>query len=88
MAPTDQTVDSSAEVPEPASPVRKRAARKEPAAAVAPDAVMVEFLRAHTVQDERRGTPDEESYAAGDLRILSRGSANHFISRGIAVEVS
>lgn len=44
----------------------------------------VEFNQDVTVQDYRVGTEHEESYAAGDKPELSKGSALHWIKRGVA----
>ncbi|OWU80438.1 hypothetical protein [Phaeobacter sp. 22II1-1F12B] len=46
--------------------------------------VMVEFTRDYVVDDERKGTADEESYAKGARKSLVASSAAHFVSRGAA----
>lgn len=53
----------------------------------APKKVKIEFIKNHTVQDERVGTPDEESYKEGDQRSMVPSSAEHFVSRDIAVYI-
>lgn len=46
--------------------------------------VVVKFTRDYVVDDERKGTADEESYAKGARRALVASSAAHFVSRGAA----
>ena len=51
---------------------------------VADGKTRVRFLKKHIVDDERRGTPQEESYAEGDVVDFPDRSAQHFTSRQIA----
>lgn len=46
--------------------------------------VKVRFLESYTVKDDRAGTPEETSYAAGKTYEMPESSAAHFISRGRA----
>lgn len=48
------------------------------------DKVKVRFLEDYTVKDERRGTPQAESYQKGKTYTLSAASATHFVTRGRA----
>lgn len=49
--------------------------------------VSVRFVQDYTVQDERVGTPDEETYKKGDRKALVPTSAAHFVNRQIAVYI-
>lgn len=53
----------------------------------APKKVVVKFTRDYVVQDERAGTPEQESYKKDDRKALLPASAEHFVSRGLAVYV-
>ena len=49
---------------------------------------IVKFLRDYVVDDERRGTEEEERYAKGQRKSFPEASAEHFVSRGAAVYVT
>lgn len=54
-------------------------------AAKKPQKPVIKFIEDYTVQDEREGTPDEESYNKGQRKAMEPASAEHFVSRGKAV---
>ena len=54
--------------------------------AAAEDSVAVTFLRDRLVQDEHVGTEQETRFLKGKTYRMSRASADHWISRAVAVE--
>lgn len=50
----------------------------------APKKKIIKFTRDYVVQDERVGTDDEEAYKKGQRKSFEEGSAEHFVSRGVA----
>lgn len=48
----------------------------------------IRFLQGVVVQDELQGTPGETRFAEGEIIDLAPASADHWISRGKAVDVS
>lgn len=50
--------------------------------------VTIIFTEERVVQDEHRGTPRETRYKVGDTLECNEASADHWISRGVAYEIS
>lgn len=46
--------------------------------------VCIKFTQDYVVDDERKGTPEEESYKKGQRKFFVPRSAAHFVSRGAA----
>lgn len=49
---------------------------------------IIKFTRDYTVQDERVGTAEEETYKKGMRKAFPLASAKHFVSRGAAEYVN
>jgi hypothetical protein len=49
--------------------------------------VAIVFQRDHVIDDGLQGTPRETRFEKGARHVMSRASARHFTSRGIAVEI-
>ena len=48
---------------------------------------VIKFTVDYEVQDERAGTDEAERYQKGQRRSMAAASAEHFVSRGLAVYV-
>ena len=46
--------------------------------------MIIKFTANYTVDDERAGTDQEESYQKGQRKSFEAASAEHFVSRGVA----
>lgn len=47
--------------------------------------VGIEFTQDYVVDDERKGTAEEESYEKGQRKFFTQSSADHFVNRDAAV---
>ena len=84
--------DASSQRPDAAAPAPSTGdpAQGDPdqAHALVPDGhVAIVFQRDHVIDDGLQGTPRETRYEKGARHAMSRASARHFTSRGIAVEI-
>ena len=78
-----------ADVPAPASSAESASqGEADEARALVPEGhVAIVFQRDHVIDDGLQGTPRETRFEKGARHVMSRASARHFTSRGIAAEI-